>query len=130
MENKTRAITPEEMKKRLEGCADKSGCEHCESEWRCKLEADARACIEQQEQATRVLVDALAGVERVHLYFATKGPIEGGKLPEDACIAYVNHNERKYIALIDDMAYGTAVCRRTLKPFELVALRLTSAPRD
>ena len=78
----------------------------------------------------RVLVDALAGVERVHLYFATKRPIEGGKLPEDACIAYVNHAERKYIALIDDMAYGTVVCKRPLKPFELVALQLTSAPRD
>ncbi len=77
-----------------------------------------------------ILVDALSGAERVHLYFATKAPIDVDKLPEAGYIAHVSHDERKYIPLIDDMVYGTVVYRRLLEPWEVVRARLTSAPRD
>lgn len=81
-------------------------------------------------ERTAVLVNALSGVERVHLYFATKAPVSTDKLPEDGYIAHVNHDERKYIRLIDDMAYGTVIYGRRLKPWEIEMLRLTSAPRE
>ena len=77
-----------------------------------------------------VLIDALSGAERVYLYFAAKAPIDADKLPEAGYIAHVNHDERKYIPLIDDMVYGTVVYRRRLEPWEIVKARLTSAPRD
>lgn len=92
--------------------------------------AEAAEMVEAQELAVRVLADALAGADRVYLYFATRVPIDAAALPEDGYIAHVNHDERKYIRLIDDMAYGTAIYRRRLEPWEIAKTRLTSAPRD
>ncbi len=41
--------TPDEIKKYLANCDDKSECSACYSEWRCKREADALAYIQQLE---------------------------------------------------------------------------------
>lgn len=114
-----------------EGCCptDCPGYEHCIGESGEIMEEGA-AVLEQLVGRAQEMIEAMAGIRRVYLYFATKAPIDADKLPDEGYVAHVNHDERKYIRLIDDMAYGTAVYRRPLKPFELAALRLTSAPRD
>lgn len=108
---------------------DCPGYEHCIGEGKNVME-EGGAVMEQLVERTEAMVEALAGAERVYLYFAAKAPIDADKLPEAGYIAHVNHDERKYIPLIDDMVYGTVVYRRRLEPWEIVKARLTSAPRD
>ena len=111
------------------GCCEKDcpGYEHCIGEGE-DIWAEAAEMIESQECAKGTLIEAMAGVQKAHLYFAVKAPIDADKLPEDGYIAHINHEERRYIRLINDMAYGTAVFSRTLEPWEIARARLTSAP--
>lgn len=114
-----------------EGCcpADCPGYEMCLTEG-AEIMTEAAKAMDMMEGKVRTQAEALAGAQRVYLYFATKAPIDAAALPEDGYIAHVNHDERKYIHLIDDMAYGTVIYGRMLEPWEIARLRLTSAPRD
>lgn len=109
--------------------ADCPGYEMCITEG-AEIMTEGAKAMDVMEGRVRMLAEGLAGTRRVYLYFATKAPIDAAKLPEDGYIAHVSHEERKYIRLIDDMAYGTVIYGRRLAPWEIVKLRLTSAPRE
>lgn len=80
-------------------------------------------------KAIESLVDALMGKKKAFLYFATKAPVDGEDLIKKGYVAHISHKERRYIPLIDEMAYGTVIYDRELEPWEVARMRLTSAPR-
>ena len=103
------------------------GYKHCMEEG-ADIMTEGGKLLDQKDAAIEMLTEAVSGGAKVHLYFATKAPIDESHLPEDGYIAHVNHAERKYIRLIDSMVYGTAVYSRRLAPWEIVRAKLTSAP--
>lgn len=121
----------------LKECMERIGCcgEDCKGYPHCIKEdkdiwEETVKMIERKAEALRLMVDAMTGATNVYLYFATHEPLDGDDLIEKGYIAHVNHGERRYIPLIDGMAYGTVIYDRQLEPWEIARMRLTSAPRE
>ena len=76
------------------------------------------------------LLEVIEGTMNRHIYFLMKAPREMPPLPVDGKIADIRHEERRYVPLIDRMAWGLAIYSRELKDYEMKACGLIRAPRD
>lgn len=76
------------------------------------------------------LLEVVEGTKNRHIYFMLKDPKEIPTLPEGGKIADIRHKERRYVPLIDRMAWGLAIYSRELEDREMVACGLIRAPKD
>lgn len=76
-----------------------------------------------------ILTECVEGMKRRHVYFCRKQPPGAGTIPEKGMLGFIAHESRRYIPLIDDVAWGLAIYDRILDPWEIVRFGLISAPR-
>lgn len=92
--------------------------------------AAAAAQLEENARMLDAAMDVIEGVSRRYVYFMKKAPVEEPPVPANGMIAYILHDERRYIPAIDKMAWGTAIFDRLLEPWETERYGLICGPRD
>lgn len=90
----------------------------------------AKGKSEGRARALEALIECVEGNPMRHIYFICKTPAVEAPLPEEGRIAYILHDARRYIPLIDRMAYGLGIYARRLEPWEIARYGLVSAPAD
>ena len=84
----------------------------------------------EQDAALKALAECVEGAVKRYIYFCMKHSPQREKLPQDGLIAFVDHGERRYIQRIDDLAWGLAIYKRELMPWEIARHGLRANPRN
>lgn len=116
-------------------CEEQKPCDDCPMTEECtkygmpSLTKALQDEILAQDAALKVIVECVEGTVKHYIYFCMKERPKADKLPQDGLLAFVPHDERRYIARIDDLAWGLAVYKRELMPWEIARYGLRANPR-
>lgn len=86
--------------------------------------------LEHTARALDVMTEVMEGVEKRYIYFILESKELRHPLPEEGKIAFIVHDERRYMPAIDRMALGLAIYNRELTGEEMRKSCLISRPRN
>lgn len=86
--------------------------------------------LEHTARALDVMTEVMEGVKKRYIYFILESKELRHPLPEEGKIAFIVHDERRYMPAIDRMALGLAIYNRELTGEEMRKSCLISRPRD
>ena len=86
--------------------------------------------LEHTARALDVMIEVMEGMKKRYIYFILESKELRHPLPEEGKIAFIVHDERRYVPAIDKMALGLAIYNRELTGEEMRNSCLISRPRD
>ena len=90
-----------------------------------QIAADA---LEMKAKVQDAMLEVIEGVKKRYVYFIVG--MKDMRLPEEGRIAFIIHDERRYVPAIDRMAWGLVIYNRILDSEEMQDCGLVSGPRD
>lgn len=90
----------------------------------------AADALEEQAKTQDAMLEVIEGVKKRYVYFIIEVTEMRRPMPEEGRIAFIVHDERRYVPAIDRMTWGLVIYNRLLDSEEMQACGLISGPRD